>query len=291
MFVLASRRSLLALRQSEIVADALRRVCGVQTKIVGFSTRGDETAGALAEAGGKDLFLDRPRRELQAGRAGAAVHSLKDIPAAPNADFVLAAVGFAEDARDAVVSRGNVCLKDLPAGAAVGTSGPRRAALLRRYFPKLRVVAMRGNIHTRLEKLQSGECDALLLAAAGLNRMGLQNHIAELLPPEQFIPAVGQGLLAVECAANNPQSIALLAKIGDAAATSRAAAERAFAAAMNGDCHTPLGALAKGCAAGTIKIRAFHAAPNGDFYETQAEHPDAQTAGQQAAENIKQQAK
>lgn len=292
--VLVSRRSLLALRQAEQVAAALRNQCGLAVRIVGMSTRGDETPGPLAEVGGKDLFLDRLRQSLLDGRADAAVHSLKDMPAAtpPAAEFILAAVGFAEDARDVVVSRGGGRLRDLPPGSTVGTSGPRRAALLRRYFPALTAMPIRGNIHRRLEKLENGDCDALLLAAAGLKRMNLQQHIAEYLPPEQFVPASGQGLLGVECAAAtrhyaaNRQQADIFAAIGDAALMRRAVAERTFAAALGGDCHTPLAAHATLCSDGQISVRGFYATADGVFYDALAADTDAQQAGKTAADDI-----
>lgn len=287
--VLVSRRSPLARRQAQQAADALQQH-GVAVRLVGLSTRGDETPGPLAEVGGKDLFVDRLRQALLNNEADAAVHSLKDMTATPSAQFTLAAIGFGEDRRDVVVSADNQALGELPNGATVGTCGPRRIALLRRHFPHLTVVPMRGNIHSRLQKLKDGDCTALLLAAAGLHRMGLQQHISEYLPPTQFIPAVGQGLLGIECPTANPSLAARLGIINDATAHRIAVAERAFAAAMNGDCHTPLAAHATLTDSGQVHLRGFYATTHA-YYDAQITADDAATAGQAVAEDILQQIK
>jgi len=197
---LVSRKSPLAMHQAEQVAAALRAQGRMNVSIVGVSTRGDRELNLpLAEIGGKEVFIKGLQTEILHGRADAAVHSLKDMAAKPTPGFVLAAVGFAEDARDVVVSIRGKPLAALPARARVGTSSPRRVALLRRHYPALAPVLLRGNIQRRLRAVEDGDCAAAVLAAAGLKRMGLESHISEYLPPSTFIPAVGQGLLAVEC--------------------------------------------------------------------------------------------
>lgn len=293
--ILASRQSELALRQTHTVAEALRQSADIAVDILPLSTRGDEiTDRPLAEVGGKALFIKGLQQAIADGRAHVAVHSLKDMEAAPTPGFSLAAVGFAADCRDVLITCGNTSPHDLPDGTVVGTCSPRRAALLRRHFPQARAAAVRGNIQTRLGKLQAGEFDALLLAAAALQRLDLFNA-ADLsilpLPPEQFIPAVGQGLLGVECAADNAEVTALLAPLDDPAARQRATAERAFAAAMHGDCHTALGAHATPNEnENGITLRAFYAAPSlqhdGGFFDAEVRAPAAQgahEAGEKAA--------
>lgn len=288
---LATRRSPLALRQAEAVAAALRQRGSAAVEIVALSTRGDEiTDRPLAEAGGKALFVRGLQEAIAGGRADAAVHSLKDMEAQPTEGFTLAAVGFAADCRDVLVHPAGAAPADLLPGAVVGTCSPRRAALLRRYFPALAVKPIRGNLQTRLAKLEDGGYDALLLAAAGLQRLQLDSAPHTALPPAQFIPAVGQGLLGVECAADNRALIRQLAAINDEKLQQRAAAERAFAAAMQGDCHTALGAYAT-VEEGAVHLRAFYADEAGGFYQSRAaaaaNSPAA--AGEDAAAAIRRQ--
>ena len=285
-FRIIARKSPLALAQARAVSAALSRARPeIQTDIVGVSTRGDEiTDRPLADIGGKELFVKALQAELLANRAHFAVHSLKDMAAKSAPPFVLAAVGFAQDPRDAVISRKNRPLEKLPDGAIVGTSSPRRAALLATHFPRLKTAPIRGNLQTRIAKMHSGECDALILAAAGLRRMEMQNQIAEILPANVFIPAVGQGLLAVECA--DSECAAIAAVIDDSAARMRAVAERAFSAKIGGDCKTPLGAHAV-LENNQVKIRAFLAVGEKMFH-AEAESPQSapEQCGKTAAECI-----
>ena len=286
--ILASRRSPLALRQTNIVADAIHRLIpNTEVDILTLSTRGDDIQNApLTDIGGKELFINGIRQALLDGRANAAVHSLKDMAAHPVDNFTLAAIGFAEDARDAVVSPSGKKLQHLPAGATIGTSSPRRLALLQRHFPTLNPVAIRGNIHSRLEKLQRQSCDALILAVSGLKRMQLQQHISDYLSPEVFVPAAGQGLIAVECLTAQTTVLSLLSRLDDNAARQRANAERTFTAAMQGDCHTPLGAHAAVDDNGKISLHAFYATAGGQYCDALVTAADAETAGRQAANEI-----
>ena len=285
-FRIVARKSPLALAQAGAVAAALSRARpGIETEIRGVSTRGDEiTDRPLAEVGGKELFVKGPQGELLAGRGDCAVHSLKDMAAVSDGRFSLAAVGFAEDARDAAVCREGAALRELRDGARVGTSSPRRAALLRERFPNLRAVPMRGNLQTRLAKLDAGECDALILAAAGLIRMGLRGRISEFLAADVFVPAVGQGILAAECAEEG--SAEVVGILDSPEVRVRALAERSFSAAVGGDCHTPLGAHAV-LEGGRVKLRAFLEV-DGKAIHADAESPTSapEECGKNAAKKI-----
>ena len=291
-FRVVARKSPLALAQAGAVAAALSRARpGTAAEIRGVSTRGDEiTDRPLAEIGGKELFVKALQGELLAGRADCAVHSLKDMAAVSEPPFVLAAVGFAEDARDVFVSRegtggmDGTGLGGLPEGARVGTSSPRRTALLRECFPHLEAVSVRGNVQTRLAKLEGGECDALLLAAAGLIRLGLGGKISGFLPPDIFIPAVGQGILAVECA--TAESAGVVGILDSPEVRIRALAERAFSAAVGGDCRTPLGAHAV-VEGEKIKLRAFLEV-DGEVIRADVESPTStpEECGKSAAKKI-----
>ena len=286
--VLASRQSALALRQTEVVAAALTERCGIAVDILPLSTRGDEiTDRPLAEVGGKALFIKGLQEAIREGRADAAVHSLKDMEAAPTPGFTLAAVGFAAARHDVLVCRDAATPHDLPADAMVGTCSPRRTALLRRHHPTWRTATVRGNLQTRLKKLQAGEYDALMLAAAGLQRLEMTDLAITPLPMETFIPAVGQGLLGIECAADNAEVAAVLAQLDDPILRQCATAERAFAAAMQGDCHTALGAHATVQKDG-VAIHAFYADDDGRFYDVRTCDNLALAAGEAAAGNILQ---
>ena len=285
-FRIVARKSPLALAQAGAVAAALSRARpGIETEIRGVSTRGDEiTDRPLAEVGGKELFVKGLQGELLAGRGDCAVHSLKDMAAVSEGRFLLAAVGFAEDARDAAVCREGAALGELRDGARVGTSSPRRAALLRERFPNLRAVPMRGNLQTRLAKLDAGECDALILAAAGLIRMGLRGRISEFLAADVFVPAVGQGILAAECAEEG--SAEVVGILDSPEVRVRALAERSFSAAVGGDCHTPLGAHAV-LEGERVKLRAFLEV-DGKAIHADAESPTSapEECGKNAAKKI-----
>jgi hydroxymethylbilane synthase len=191
------------------------------------------------------IFTRAVEAELLAGRADVAVHSLKDLPTLLDPALVLAAFPPRADARDALVSRGGESFDELPPGAVLGTSSPRRAAQVLAQRPDLRVVSVRGNVETRLAKLRNGQVDALLLAAAGLERLGLLEAAAELLSIERFTPAVGQGALALQCRADDPETRALLAAIDDPPTRSAVTAERAFLRALGGGCRLPIAAFGR----------------------------------------------
>lgn len=279
--VAATRKSPLALAQAHIIADALQ-AHGMPCDLKPLSTAGDEeTSRPLADIGGKELFAGALRAALLRGEADIAVHSLKDLSARQHPEFTLAAVGFADDARDVFISRGRT-LEDMHEGASVGTCGPRRAALLACRRPGLKATPMRGNVHTRLQKMADGACDGVMLAAAGLRRLNLMSAdgkflgdsalyeglCCEILSAEEFIPAAGQGMLAVECAAGAKALAGRIAAVSDLESRRRAAAERAFVAALGGDCHTPAGAHAK-TEDSSVILHGFYAG-DGIFRETRA---------------------
>jgi hydroxymethylbilane synthase len=244
---IATRRSALALWQSEQVRTRLiasHRHLAVE--LLGLSTRGDEVLDrSLADIGGKGLFIKELEMAMSDGRADAAVHSLKDLPMDLPDGFVLAAVVARDDPRDALVSNRYASLAELPPGAVVGTSSLRREAQLRARFPALAVAPLRGNVNTRVAKLDAGQYDAIILAAAGLKRLGMGERIRELIDPEDSLPAAGQGAMAVETCADRDDVVALCASLVDHATLLATAAERAFARAMSGTCHTPIGAYAE----------------------------------------------
>ena len=310
--VIATRKSPLALAQTNTVAAALKK-CGVHCAVKTFSTTGDEiTDRPLAEIGGKELFINTLRRALREGAAAIAVHSAKDMPAKQNPEFVNVAVGFAEDPRDVFISQKYGFLQEMPEGATIGTCSPRRAALLAEYFPHLKTVQMRGNIGTRLQKLKENTCDGIILAAAGLRRLNLIGRDAdfsdsevsgvseiseikinfnfEYLNPEIFIPAPGQGILAAECFAKNLDAAdgrlaeKIYSVLPDDGAKIRLRAESAFAEIMGGDCKTPLGAHAVICR-DYISLRAFYAG-GGRFCKTLIRRPNSGGSAALAAAKI-----
>lgn len=235
MLVIASRGSQLALWQARWVQQRLS-----ESRIEIIRTTGDRiTDVPLARIGGKGLFTKEIEDALLAGRAHLAVHSLKDLPTELPPGLVLAAIPEREDPRDAICG---ACLDDLPAGARVGTSSLRRAAQLRAMRPDLMIESLRGNLDTRLRKLAEGQYRAIVLAAAGLKRMGWQDRIAEILPPEVMCPAVGQGALAIE---TRQQDAGLVAVLEHAPTRAAVTAERALLGALGGGCQVPIGAHAR----------------------------------------------
>jgi len=210
-----------------------------------MTTRGDQILDQpLADIGGKGLFIKELEVAMADGRADLAVHSLKDVPMDMPEGFALAAICEREDPRDAFVSNRYLDLAGLPGGACVGTSSLRREAQLRERDPLLRIEPLRGNVNTRLRKLDEGQYDAIILAAAGLKRLGFAKRIASLLDPEESLPAAGQGALGIECRADRADVVAALAPLADRATTLATTAERAFARELAGSCHTPLAAHA-----------------------------------------------
>ncbi|HEY7067245.1 MAG TPA: hydroxymethylbilane synthase [Chloroflexota bacterium] len=243
---LGTRGSQLALRQAELVRAALLAAhpdLTVDLEII--HTQGDRAADVpLHLLSGQGVFAKAIEEALLDGRVDLAVHSLKDLPSVETPGLEIAAVPPREDARDALVSRGDLTFAALPHGARVATGSPRRAAQLKAARPDLAIVDVRGNLDTRLRKLQTDGLDALVLAVAGLSRLGLAARIADALPTTLCLPAVGQGALAVQCRADDTATRALLAPLDDAATHAAAQAERALLAALGGGCKVPIAAYA-----------------------------------------------
>ena len=240
---LATRKSLLATTQSGMVADALTAATGCAVELVGITTEGDVNKALLAQIGGTGVFVNRLREEILAGTVDFAVHSLKDLPTTPAEGIELVALPPRHDHRDALCGPGK--LSELPPGARVGTGSPRRVAQLRALRPDLEVVPIRGNADTRLAKVTDGELDAVVLANAGLTRIGRTELIGELFEPEQMLPAPGQGALAVECRSDDAGLIELLRVLDDPATRAAVTAERAVLAVLEAGCSAPVGAFAQ----------------------------------------------
>lgn len=259
---IATRRSPLAMRQSEWVAAALRAAQpGLETELLEMSTRGDELLDRrLAPLGGKGLFIKALEEALESGRARMAVHSLKDVPAQLSPGFVLAAIPVRADPRDVLVSRHGPALEDLPQRARVGTASLRRQAQLLAARPDLRVETVRGSVQTRLSKVDDGTFDAVVLAAAGLGRLGLERGTP--LPVELMLPASGQGTLALEIRVDDAELATVALKIEDVAARIAARAERAFCKRLGASCAAPVAAYAT-VTAQQVHLRVLVAAADG----------------------------
>jgi len=261
---IATRESRLALRQTEMVAAALRaRHPEAVIETVGMTTRGDQILDRpLSQVGGKGLFIKELEVALSEGRADIAVHSLKDVPMELAPGFALTTFGEREDPHDAFVSTRHASLDALPAGAVVGTSSLRRECQLRRAYPELTFLALRGNVNTRLAKLDAGDYDAIILAAAGLKRLGFEDRIRTLLPLELAIPAIGQGILAIEYRTDREDLARLLAPFRDAPTEAAARAERALGLVVEGSCEVPVGGLAR-VHGETLRLDGFIGTPDG----------------------------
>ncbi len=262
--VIASRESRLALWQSEHVRDALiRHHPGLEVEILGMTTRGDQILDrTLSKVGGKGLFVKELEAALAEGRADIAVHSAKDVPMELPEGFVLAAIGEREDPRDCFVSNRYASLEALPDGAVLGTSSLRREAQVRSRLPALTVTPLRGNVITRLAKLDRGEYDAIVLAAAGLRRLGLADRIRSTIDVGTSLPAPGQGALAIECRAGRADLVSLLAPLHHAPTALCVRAERAVSRALSGSCQLPLAAYAE-VDSGELWLRGLVASPDG----------------------------
>ena len=246
---IGSRGSPLALIQARAVQSGLAAAAGLDARrieIVAIRTTGDAVQDRpLAEAGGKGLFTKEIEEALVAGKIDLAVHSSKDLPPLLPAGLLLAGFLPREDPRDAFISRKAKTLRELGPGAVVGTASPRREALVKRLRPDLKVVTLRGNVETRLAKLDAGEVDATILAVAGLKRLGLLAEATAILDPDEFLPAVGQGAIGIETRADDANTRALVAKVDDPDTAIALAAERAFLAVLDGSCRTPIGGHAE----------------------------------------------
>ena len=261
--VIATRESRLAMWQAEHVK-ALLQERGHAVSLLGMTTRGDQILDrTLSKVGGKGLFVKELELALEEGRADIAVHSLKDVPMDLPEGFALACVLEREDPRDALVSTRFDSLDALPQGAVVGTSSLRRVVLLRSLRPDLRIEPLRGNLDTRLRKLDEGQYDAIVLAAAGLKRLGLEGRIRQIFEPDSMLPAAGQGALGIEVRADRADLIELLAPLGSRSDWLATAAERAVSRAMGGSCSMPLAAHARWQAGGELRIDAAWGDPDG----------------------------
>ena len=261
--VIATRESRLALWQAEHV-QALLQERGHTVSLLGLTTTGDQILDrTLSKVGGKGLFVKELELALEEGRADIAVHSLKDVPMDLPEGFVLACVLEREDPRDALVSPRYDSLDALPQGAVVGTSSLRRVALLRALRPDLRIEPLRGNLDTRLRKLDEGQYDAIVLAAAGLKRLGLEGRIRVAFDADTMLPAAGQGALGIEVRADRKELIELLGSLTHRGDWLSTAAERAVSRAMGGSCSMPLAAHARWQADGSLRIDAAWGDPEG----------------------------
>jgi hydroxymethylbilane synthase len=261
---IATRRSRLALWQAGHVGELLLRANpDLEVEYVAMATQGDRVRDRpLADVGGKGLFVRELERAIADGRADIAVHSMKDVPAELPDEMCIAAVLHRANPLDAFVSVKYPGLAALPPGARIGTSSPRRQAQLHEARPDLLVTLLRGNVDTRLRRLEEGALDAILLACAGLERLGLAAHITEVLDAETFVPAVGQGVIGIECGVHDDASRAGVAALHDPPTALCLAAERAYAQRLHGSCHSPIAGHAT-LDGGGLRLRGFIGSPDG----------------------------
>ncbi|HXU43283.1 MAG TPA: hydroxymethylbilane synthase [Burkholderiales bacterium] len=291
--VIATRRSRLALWQAEHVKGRLEALHpGLAVELLPLSTRGDELLDQrLDTVGGKGLFIKELENALADGRAGLAVHSMKDVPADLPPGFEIAAILGREDPRDAFVSNKVRKLADLRKNAVLGTSSLRRGAQIKERRPDIELKLLRGNVETRLAKLDRGEYDAIVLAVAGLVRLGLGERIGERLEPEASLPAPGQGAMGIECMSGRADVLALVAPLADGASAACVRAERAVSLALGGSCSLPLGAYAE-LSDGKIKLRALVASEDGRRVlrtEQTGDGGDPEALGRRVAEDLRAQ--
>jgi len=290
---IGSRGSPLALVQASEVQSRIAAAHGVDAAAIEIKiirTTGDVVQDRpLADAGGKGLFAKEIEEALLAGSIDLAVHSSKDLPTVLPAGLVLAGFLAREDVRDAFISRKAKSLRDLAPGAMVGTASPRRAALVKRLRPDLQVAMLRGNVETRLRKLDAGEVDATLLAVAGLKRLGLLSAATAILDPDEFVPAVGQGAIGIETRADDGRIRALIAALDDPDTGAALTAERAFLAVLDGSCRTPIGGHAK-LEHGELRFRGIVIKPDGsEAFETlrQGSRAAAEALGADAGHELR----
>lgn len=247
---IATRGSALALWQANHIRERLAQLHGIESELIRIRTSGDKFQGASVaqvseQAGTKGIFIKELEEALLAGTADLAVHSMKDVPTENPAGLVFPAITKREDVRDCLISRDGAKLKDLASGARVGTSSLRRQAQLRHHRPDLELLDLRGNVDTRLKKVAAGEFDAIVLATAGMNRLGASDKITQILPPEVMLPAVGQGALGIETRADDHETLRLVAALDDPESHEAVTAERALLRELEGGCQIPLGAWAR----------------------------------------------
>ncbi|MGG3006255.1 hydroxymethylbilane synthase [Geobacillus stearothermophilus] len=290
--VVGSRRSKLALTQTKWVINELKQLGAPFTfEVKEIVTKGDRVLDVtLSKVGGKGLFVKEIEHELLAGGIDMAVHSMKDMPAVLPEGLVIGAVPRREDARDVLVSKGNRMLSDLPPGSVIGTSSLRRSAQLLAYRTDLTIKWIRGNIDTRLAKLESEEYDAIVLAAAGLARMGWGDDvISDYLPFDVCVPAVGQGALAVECREDDDELRQWLSRLNDEQTERAVRAERTFLQQMEGGCQVPIAGYAE-VQGETVRLTALVASPDGnEMYKEIVAGVDPEAVGRQAAAMLSEQ--
>jgi len=286
--VIATRESRLALWQAEHVRGLLQRLYpACRVELLGMTTRGDQILDRpLAKVGGKGLFVKELETALLDGSADIAVHSMKDVPMELPPEFALVATGPREVPLDAFVSSRYASLDDMPPGAVVGTSSLRRESQLHANYPYLAVTSLRGNLDTRLRKLDEGQYDAIILAAAGLTRLGLGSRIRAVLPAEASLPAAGQGALGIEALATRPEVAQWLAPLNDPATAACVRAERAVSRALAGSCEVPLGAYGE-MRDGRLFLRGFVALPDGSRIARAELSGDADGGGDAEALGLK----
>ena len=289
--VIASRESRLAMWQAEHVQNRLQTQNPArEVQILGMTTRGDQILDRpLADIGGKGLFIKELEVAMAEGRADLAVHSMKDVPMDMPEGFVLAAITAREDPRDAFVSARYDHLAALPAGAVVGTSSLRREAQLRAKFPHLVIKPLRGNLDTRLKKLDAGEYDAIILAAAGLVRLGLADRIRMRIDPSEMLPAPGQGALGIEICDGQPENQRIAEGLADDETSACVRAERAFSRRLGGSCHLPIAGFAVGEADRQLWLRGLIASVDGTQVmagECRGAWADAEVLGRALAERL-----
>ncbi len=288
--VIASRESALAMWQACHIRDRLHALYPqTEVSILGMTTQGDQILDvSLSKIGGKGLFVKELEAALEDGRADLAVHSLKDVPMRMPEGFVLATIGDREDPLDAFVSNTYENLTALPAGSVVGTSSLRRESQIRARFPHLVVEPLRGNVQTRLRKLDEGQYAAIILAAAGLKRLGLHERIRGIISSEDSLPAVGQGALGIECRSDRQDVITMLQPLHDADTAACVRAERAMSLRLNGSCQVPLGGFAE-IKDGQLYMRGFVASPDGQKMlraEALGEYENPEALGSRIAEAL-----
>jgi hydroxymethylbilane synthase len=289
--VIATRRSRLALWQAEHIKSRLEGLhAATRVHLLPMTTRGDELLDRrLDQVGGKGLFVKELETAIAEGRADLAVHSMKDVPADLAPGFTLAAITAREDPRDALVSNRYASLAGMPAGGVLGTSSLRRASQVIERYPHLEVKLLRGNVETRIAKLDRGDYDAIVLAVAGLVRLGLAPRIRARLAVEDSLPAPGQGALAIECLAGRLDVRAMLEPLADGESARCVRAERAVSRALGGSCALPLGAYAV-VAHGELQLRALVASADGKrVLRARASGTDPEAVGEAAAQSLREQ--
>lgn len=291
--VIATRRSRLAMWQAEHIKEKLEALHkGLQVELLPLSTRGDELLDRrLDDAGGKGLFVKELETALADSRADLAVHSMKDVPAELPPGFSIAAIPAREDPRDVLVSKRFASLAEMPAGGTIGTSSLRRSAQIVERYPALDIRLLRGNVDTRLAKLDRGDYDAIVLAVAGLKRLGLEARATARLSADEMLPAPGQGALGIECLAAREEVVALLEPLADGSTTACVLAERAVSRALGGNCSLPLAAFAQ-ANMDNMRLRALVASADGRRVvrcELKGDIADPLALGERAAQELRRQ--